>query len=122
MTLFDKYFESWDAAVLSESAFEDLMSLFAEDVVVQAPQGEVRGKETVGFGIKEILKNYISMKHIWNAKQTDQGLQATWVVAHELRTGEMHAAVGIDFMQLNERGQIRYLEIRPEQHITRKIE
>ena len=32
MTVFDEYFESWDAAVLSESAFEDLMSLFAEDV------------------------------------------------------------------------------------------
>ena len=122
MTIFDKYFESWDAALFSESAYEDLMNLFAEDVLVNTPLGEASGKEVVGFGIRETLKNYVSMKHIWNAKETDQGFQATWAVAHELKSGEMHAAVGIDIMRLDEDGKIAYLEIKPSQDITQKIE
>jgi len=121
MTIFDKYFTLWDAALSDESAFNDLLDLFADDVVVQAPQGEVKGKDALGFGIKETLKNYLSMKHVWNAKNTDQGQQATWAVVHELKTGEMHAAVGIDIIQLNASGEIKYLEIRPEQNITKKI-
>ncbi|MGH4036346.1 MAG: hypothetical protein ACRQFF_00695 [Sphaerochaeta sp.] len=122
MTIFDKYFTLWDSALLDESAFNDLIGLFAEDVVVQASQGEVKGKDTLAFGIRETLKNYFSMKHVWNAKNTDNGLKATWAVVHELKTGEMHAAVGVDIIKLNEFGKIKYLEIRPEQNITKKIQ
>lgn len=67
------------------------------------------------------LKNYYSMKHVWNAKSTDSGFQATWAVVHEMKTGEMHAAVGIDLMKLDDSGKIKYLEIKPEQNITKKI-
>ncbi len=122
MTIFDKYFTFWDSALLDESAFNELMDLFADDVVVKAPQGEVKGKDKLGFGIKETLKNYFSMKHVWKEKNTDYGLKATWAVVHELKNGEMHAAVGVDIIQLNESGKIKHLEIRPEQNITKKIQ
>lgn len=62
------------------------------------------------------------MKHVWNAKKTDEGFKATWAVIHELKSGEMHAAVGVDFLHLNSAGKIQYLEINPGQDINTKIE
>lgn len=73
MTIFDKYFTLWDAALFDESALHDLTSLFAEDAVVKSPQGEV------------------------------------------------HAAVGMDIIELDESGKIKFLEIIPEQNITKRI-
>lgn len=122
MTIFDQYFESWDAALLDEAALEDLVDLFADDVQVKTPQGDANGKEVIAFGIKTQLKKYVSMKHVWNAKKTDEGFKATWAVIHELKSGEMHAAVGVDFLRLNSAGKIQYLEINPGQDINTKIE
>lgn len=49
MTIFDQYFESWDAALLDEAALEDLVDLFADDVQVKTPQGDANGKEVIPF-------------------------------------------------------------------------
>ncbi|MFI3208346.1 MAG: hypothetical protein R3Y40_04355 [Eubacteriales bacterium] len=121
MTIFDKYFTLWDAALFDESALHDLMELFSDEAVVKSSQGEVNSVTVLVMGIKATLKNYVSMKHVWNTKVTETGLQATWAVVHELKTGEMHAAVGMDIIELDEAGKIKFLEIIPEQNITKKI-
>ena len=55
-TLLDKYSKSCDAAFFDESAYEDRVSLFANDIELPIPQGGVKGKEVLAFGIKETLK------------------------------------------------------------------
>lgn len=125
MSIFDQYFTLWDASLTNEDAYHQLLDLFAEDVVILAPQGEkvmeIKGKDVIGMGIKAQLQNYVSMKHLWNTTETETGFQATWAVAHELKSGEMHAAVGMDLIELDESGKIKFLEIRPDQNITKKI-
>lgn len=125
MTIFDQYFTLWDESLTEEAAYHKLMDLFAEDVVVLAPHGdsvqEVKGKDLLGMGIKATLGNYVSMQHIWTAKETDTGFQANWAVVHQLKAGAMHAAVGIDIIKLDESGKIKYLEIKPDQNISQLI-
>ncbi|WP_409967366.1 hypothetical protein RFF05_12295 [Bengtsoniella intestinalis] len=121
MTVFDQYFTFWDAALIDESALEALIDLFADGAVVKSAQGEVSDVTVLKMGIKATLQNYVSMKHVWHTTQTDTGFRATWAVVHELKTGEMHAAVGMDLIELDGSGKIKFLEIIPEQNITKKI-
>ena len=85
MTIFDNYFELWDAALLDKSAVDKLINLFAKNVVVHSPKGKAKGKLILKLGIKRMLKKYVSMNHIWNATETDEGFVATWAVTHELK-------------------------------------
>jgi len=121
MTVFDKYFKLWDAALFDEAKLEELINLFANDAIIKTPQGSATGTEMLKSGIKQTLENYISMNHVWNTQETDDGFVATWAVTHELKNGQMHAAVGVDYMQLDNSGKIKFLEIKPAENITQEI-
>ncbi len=120
-SVFDQYFELWDKALFDENALDELINLFATKTVVKSPKGNVKGKTLLKFGIKQTLKKYVSMNHVWNTKKTDDGYVATWAVTHELKNGHMHASVGVDYIHLDENGKIIFLEIKPSQNITTKI-
>lgn len=55
------------------------------------------------------------MKHVWNTKATERGLQTSWAVAVQRMTGDVFALQGVDTAKLNENGQIQCLEVKFDQ-------
>jgi hypothetical protein len=45
-----------------------------------------------------------------------------WLMRPQLKNGHMHAAVGTDYLELNEDGNIKYLEIKLKENIVLMIE
>ena len=112
MTVLDKYFELSDRASVDESAFHELVNLFAEQAEVQ-PSGarKVVGKDAIAELYRKFFQTYAGMQRIWTTRRTENGLEAIWAIAGKRDSGELFAMQGRHIAEVDAQGKIYALEV-----------
>jgi hypothetical protein len=112
MTILDQYFRLSDRASDDETAFHQLVELFAEQAEVH-PSGakKVVGKDAISNLYRQFFKSYSGMQRVWTTRKTENGLEAIWAIAGKRDSGELFAMQGRHIAEVDAQGKIHALEV-----------
>lgn len=123
MTVLDKYFELSDRAVFDESAFGELVDLFAEQAEVEPSGGsKVQGKVAIAELYKVFFQMYKGLQRVWTVSSTETGLEAAWAIAGQHHDGKIFSMQGSHEAQLDSHGKICALKVRVDDNESVHVE
>lgn len=113
----DKYFILFDESRTSESAREELISIFSENMSFVLSGHKKDGiKEWENF-LDMIFQNNLDIKHMhegWQFNKDTNKYETRWAVCGKRKDGKVYTQQGIDIAELDEKGKIKYLENVPD--------
>jgi hypothetical protein len=113
----NRYFDLFDQSRTSEKAFEELVSLFSDDIVFVLNGHEKQGIENWKLFVKMVFKENADIKHMfegWKAVESTAMFETPWVVCGKRASGSVFAQMGKDIAKLDDSGKISYLENVPD--------
>lgn len=113
----NKYFDLFDQSRTSEEAFEELISLFSDDIIFVLNGSEKKGIENWKLFVKMVYKENTDLKHMfegWKAVEGTNTFETPWAVCGKNKSGKVYTQTGIDIAKLDENGKINYLENVPD--------
>ena len=101
-TALDRYIGLADQAIADPAAFDQFISVFSPDAVVQIDDTPMTGPAIVEF-YREFVASFAESKHFWNTTVLDDGtLKATWVCAGRMADGTVVTVAGVEHARVNQ--------------------
>ncbi|WP_285767080.1 nuclear transport factor 2 family protein [Peribacillus sp. SI8-4] len=113
----EKYFDLFDQSRTSETAMEELTSLFTDDIVFVLNGHEKTGIENWKLFVKTVFKENSDIKHMfegWKKAEGSDLFETPWAVCGKRSSGTVFTQTGKDIARLNNEGKICYLENVPD--------
>lgn len=113
----NKYFDLFDQSRTSEEAFEELISLFSDDIIFVLNGIEKKGIDNWKLFVKMVYKENLDLKHMfegWKAVEGTNTFETSWAVCGKNKSGKVYTQTGKDIAKLDKNGKINYLENVPD--------
>lgn len=113
----NKYFDLFDQSRTSEQAFEELVSLFSEDIVFVLNGNEKQGIENWKMFVKAVFEENVDLKHMfegWKVVEGTDSFETPWAVCGKHKSGRVYTQTGKDIARLDKSDKICYLANVPD--------
>ncbi|MGX1194670.1 nuclear transport factor 2 family protein [Metabacillus sp. SLBN-84] len=111
------YFDLFDQSRTDEQAFEELISLFSNDLVFVLNGHKKQGIENFKLFVQMVFTENADIKHMfegWKAVEGTDTFATPWAVCGKRSAGSVFTQTGKDIAKLNDDGKICYLENIPD--------
>ena len=117
MKILDRYFLLFDEGRTSETAREELISIFSEDMSFVLAGQVKNGIDEWKKFLDLIYTNNADIKHMhegWKFNKDTNRYETRWAVCGKSKEGKVYTQLGVDIAELDEEGKIKYLENVPD--------
>lgn len=106
-TVMDRYIRLFDSAVHDSSALDEMLTLFADEAVVEIGPEPVHGRAAIEGMYREFLPTFADSKHFCNTTALEDGtLRTEWAAAVRTADGHVLTAAGVEHAKIDSDGRI----------------
>lgn len=112
MNTVKKYFILSDSAGKDPDSLNELISLFADDAVVEDNRNNIyRGIDEVSSFFHTFFKRNAELRHVFTIQQQDNIVKVQWGVVGKKPNNEIFTLTGTDIATLDDQQKIIHLQV-----------